>query len=139
MLHHRSLFHPFHQLLLEVLYSYYWPGNVRELENTIERACVLGVPPTITDTDLRLNAKKPIEETCVSFLDNEDDKTLKTFEETIEENGIKLAMETLFEWVILEAIPKVNNERIFPKAIKEDENHWFLNTELAEEYKEECE
>jgi len=63
---------------LEVLYSYYWPGNVRELENTIERACVLGVPPTITDTDLRLNTKKPIEETCVSFLDNEDDKTLKT-------------------------------------------------------------
>ena len=51
---------------------------MRELENTIERACVLGVPPTITDIDLRLNAKKPIEETCVSFLDNEDDKTLKT-------------------------------------------------------------
>ena len=38
-----------------------------------------------------------------------------------------------FEWVILEAIPEVNNERIIPKAIKENENHWFLNTELTEE------
>lgn len=42
-------------------------------------------------------------------------------------------METLFEWVILEAIPEVNNECIIPKVIKEDEKHWFLNTELTEE------
>jgi hypothetical protein len=83
--------------------------------------------------------QKDIDKLYSIFLEQLDDKTLKTFEETIEENGIKLAMETLFEWVILEAIPEVNNERIIPKAIKENENHWLLNTELAEEYKEECE
>jgi hypothetical protein len=80
--------------------------------------------------------QKDIDKLYSIFLEQLDDKTLKTFEETIEENGIKLTMETLFEWVILEAIPEVNNERIIPKAIKENENHWLLNTELTEE---ECE
>ena len=70
-------FTEFCDLSLDALYSYYWPGNVRELENTIERACVLGHPPTIKLADLRLNTKKNTEETCVSFLDDED-KTLKT-------------------------------------------------------------
>lgn len=81
--------------------------------------------------------QKDIDKLYSIFLEQLDDKTLKTFEETIEENGIKLAMETVFEWVILEAIPEVNNERIFPKAIKENENHWFFNTELTEECEEE--
>ena len=40
---------------LKILYDYDWPGNVRELENSIERACVLGVPPYINIRDLRLN------------------------------------------------------------------------------------
>lgn len=62
---------------LEALYSYYWPGNVRELENTIERACVLGTPPTIKVSDLRLNHKKTVEDCSIPFLDS-DDKTLKT-------------------------------------------------------------
>lgn len=81
--------------------------------------------------------QKDIDRLYSIFLEQLDDKTLKTFEETIEEYGIKLAMETLFEWVILEAIPEVNNERIIPKVIKEDEDIWFLHSEL-EEYKEEC-
>ena len=68
----------FCDLSLDALYSYYWPGNVRELENTIERACVLGTPPTIKIADLRLNTKKNTEDTCVSFMDDEEDKTLKT-------------------------------------------------------------
>jgi len=81
--------------------------------------------------------KKDIDKLYSIFLEQLDDKTLETFEETIEVNGIKLALETLFEWVILEAIPEVNNERIIPKAIKENEDIWFLHSEL-EEYKEEC-
>jgi hypothetical protein len=82
--------------------------------------------------------QKDIDKLYSILLEQLNDKTLKTFEETIEVNGIKLALETLFEWVILEAIPRVNNERIIPKAIKENENIWFLHSEL-EEYKEECE
>lgn len=68
----------FCDLSLDALYSYYWPGNVRELENTIERACVLGTPPTIKIADLRLNTKKTTEDTCVSFMTDDEDKTLKT-------------------------------------------------------------
>ena len=67
--------------------------------------------------------QKDIDKLYSIFLEQLDDNTLKTFEETIEENGVKLAMETVFDWVILEAIPEVNNERIFPKA---NEDHWFL-------------
>lgn len=77
--------------------------------------------------------QKDIDKLYSIFLEQLEDKTLKTFEETIEVHGIKLTLETLFEWVILEAIPEVNNERIIPKAIKENENHWFLNSELNEE------
>jgi len=39
---------------LEALRTYPWPGNVRELQNAIERAVVLGKPPTIELTDLPL-------------------------------------------------------------------------------------
>jgi len=37
---------------LDVLRSYAWPGNVRELQNAIERAVVLGTPPTVEPKDL---------------------------------------------------------------------------------------
>jgi DNA-binding NtrC family response regulator len=40
------------QEALEVLNAYDWPGNVRELANVIERAVVLGQPPTIQIEDL---------------------------------------------------------------------------------------
>ena len=39
---------------LEALRAYSWPGNVRELQNAIERAVVLGKPPTIEAADLPL-------------------------------------------------------------------------------------
>jgi len=39
---------------LETLRAYHWPGNVRELQNAIERAVVLGKPPTIAVGDLPL-------------------------------------------------------------------------------------
>jgi DNA-binding NtrC family response regulator len=40
------------QEALEALSAYDWPGNVRELANVIERAVVLGQPPTIQIEDL---------------------------------------------------------------------------------------
>lgn len=39
---------------LQSLFAYGWPGNVRELENSVERACVLGVPPLVTAENLSL-------------------------------------------------------------------------------------
>jgi DNA-binding NtrC family response regulator len=40
------------QEAMEALHAYDWPGNVRELANVIERAVVLGQPPTIHIEDL---------------------------------------------------------------------------------------
>jgi DNA-binding NtrC family response regulator len=40
------------QEALEAITAYDWPGNVRELANVIERAVVLGQPPTIQIEDL---------------------------------------------------------------------------------------
>jgi DNA-binding NtrC family response regulator len=37
---------------IDVLVRYNWPGNVRELENAIERAMVVGKPPSIRPEDL---------------------------------------------------------------------------------------
>jgi transcriptional regulator with PAS, ATPase and Fis domain len=39
---------------LNALRSYSWPGNVRELQNAIERAVVVGKPPTVEAGDLPL-------------------------------------------------------------------------------------
>jgi DNA-binding NtrC family response regulator len=39
-------------LAMQKLLAYDWPGNVRELANVIERAVVLGQPPTIQADDL---------------------------------------------------------------------------------------
>ncbi|MBQ9873966.1 MAG: sigma 54-interacting transcriptional regulator [Thermoguttaceae bacterium] len=38
------------------LNSYHWPGNVRELKNIVERAVLMGNPPTIRKTDLVTSA-----------------------------------------------------------------------------------
>lgn len=45
-------FNEISQEALEALNAYDWPGNVRELANVIERAVVLGQPPTIQVEDL---------------------------------------------------------------------------------------
>jgi DNA-binding NtrC family response regulator len=41
-----------HPEAMDLLMSYDWPGNVRELINAIERAMVVGKPPTIRPEDL---------------------------------------------------------------------------------------
>jgi len=46
----------------QVLLDYSWPGNIRELQNAIERACVLGKPPLIQVSDLRLNLQSSKDE-----------------------------------------------------------------------------
>jgi DNA-binding NtrC family response regulator len=37
---------------MDALVRHNWPGNVRELENAIERAMVVGRPPTVRPEDL---------------------------------------------------------------------------------------
>jgi DNA-binding NtrC family response regulator len=44
---------------MDVLRAYPWPGNVRELQNAVERAVVLGVPPTVEVKDLPLRLTGP--------------------------------------------------------------------------------
>ncbi len=41
---------------VELLRRYRWPGNVRELKNVIERAVLVGTPPTILPDDLLFSA-----------------------------------------------------------------------------------
>ena len=47
---------------MDVIVRYNWPGNVREVENAIERAMVVGKPPSIQPDDLpfRLSEKNHI-------------------------------------------------------------------------------
>ncbi len=47
---------------MDVMVRYNWPGNVRELENAVERAMVVGKPPSIHPDDLpfRLSEKNDI-------------------------------------------------------------------------------
>jgi len=48
---------------LDALRRHRWPGNVRELENAIERAVVIGTPPTVRAGDLPI---KPAPEEALS-------------------------------------------------------------------------
>ncbi len=43
---------------LEALRRHRWPGNVRELENAIERAVVVGTPPTVSAANLPISAPR---------------------------------------------------------------------------------
>jgi DNA-binding NtrC family response regulator len=44
---------------LDLLVRYAWPGNVRELANAVERALVVGRPPTVQADDLPLQLNSP--------------------------------------------------------------------------------
>jgi len=51
----RAMNKPIHDIspeAMKLLMEHAWPGNVRELENAIERAMVIGKPPTIQPQDL---------------------------------------------------------------------------------------
>ncbi len=51
----RAMAKPIHSIspeAMDVIVRYNWPGNVRELENAIERAMVVGKPPSIHLEDL---------------------------------------------------------------------------------------
>lgn len=43
---------------MDILVRYDWPGNVRELENAIERAVVIGKPPSIQQHDLPMTLER---------------------------------------------------------------------------------
>jgi DNA-binding NtrC family response regulator len=47
-------FSDFHPKAMDLLVRYGWPGNVRELANAVERALVVGKPPTVHAQDLPL-------------------------------------------------------------------------------------
>ncbi|HSM18488.1 MAG TPA: helix-turn-helix domain-containing protein [Gemmatimonadales bacterium] len=47
-----------HPDAMQLLMDYAWPGNVRELINAIERAMVVGTPPTIRPEDLPVWGKR---------------------------------------------------------------------------------
>ena len=72
-----------------------------KLFNAIERACVLGNPPTIKFEDLRLNLGETSEESCKTdrfFMDfsdiiNENDMSLKTAVDTFKKNYIKKVLD----------------------------------------------
>lgn len=74
----KKAFSGFSEEAMALLNQYSWPGNVRELENTVERACVLGVPPLIKSSDLRLNVKPAGEGQDVAEALCSEDRTLKT-------------------------------------------------------------
>jgi DNA-binding NtrC family response regulator len=66
------------QEALDALHAYDWPGNVRELANVIERAVVLGQPPTIQIEDLSpgiasAEAERDSRSTPVSYHESVDE------------------------------------------------------------------
>ena len=59
---------------MDALVQHDWPGNVRELENAIERAMVIGTPPSIMREDLPLhsnNKKKTLSSGSLAKIEKE--------------------------------------------------------------------
>lgn len=67
---------------MDILVRYDWPGNVRELENAIERAMVVGTPPTIQPNDLPIQFTEGKKlSSCGSLAEVEKQHIIKTLEE----------------------------------------------------------
>ncbi|MCP4662921.1 MAG: sigma-54-dependent Fis family transcriptional regulator [bacterium] len=55
---------PFEQIspeAMDLLVQHPWPGNVRELANAIERAMVIGIPPSIGASDLPIREQRSMD------------------------------------------------------------------------------
>jgi transcriptional regulator with PAS, ATPase and Fis domain len=67
---------------MDILVRYDWPGNVIELENAIERAMVIGTPPTIRPEDLpfQLSEKKK-KPACGSLAEMEKEHIIEILEQ----------------------------------------------------------
>lgn len=103
---------------LNSLYSYYWPGNVRELENSIERACVLGKPPLITERDLLLQSTNHTETQHFVNFDLQD-KTLKTVMNECKKNYIIKILEEV-QWNQTEAAKVLDVQRTYVSKLIKD-------------------
>jgi DNA-binding NtrC family response regulator len=68
---------------MDILVRYDWPGNIRELENAIERAMVVGVPPSIQPNDLPIQLTEGKKQyPCGSLAEMEKQHIAKTLEDT---------------------------------------------------------
>ena len=103
---------------LHSLYSYYWPGNVRELENSIERACVLGKPPLITEDDLRLQTQTKSELSKNLNIDLVD-KTLKSALNTFKKEYLTKILEET-NWNQTEAAKILDVQRTYVSKLIND-------------------
>ncbi len=67
---------------MDILVRYDWPGNVRELENALERAMVIGTPPSIRPEDLpfQLSEKKK-KPACGSLAEMEKEHIMEILEQ----------------------------------------------------------
>ena len=103
---------------LNSLYSYYWPGNVRELENSIERACVLGKPPLITEHDLRLQTTGKFDVSGL-MISSAEDKTLKSVMNECKKRYIIKVLEEV-QWNQTEAAKILGVQRTYVSKLMND-------------------
>ncbi len=101
---------------LKLLMTYSWPGNVRELENSIERACVLGMPPYITPDDLQIAVKKSDGMMMLSerksYDADEDDRTLKTALNRFKKNYVVQVLKAV-DWNQTQAAKVLDIQRTY--------------------------
>lgn len=111
-------FKGFSKSAIDDLLEYYWPGNVRELENTIERACVLGTPPFIQSTDLRMNSK--INQNQANKSDDKSiDKSLKNAITEFKKNYVIQVLEQV-SWNQTEAAKVLDIQRTYLAKLMTD-------------------
>ncbi len=104
LLKHKSEVHKdfegFSEVAKKTIQTYMWPGNIRELSNAIERACIVGCPPLIQNSDLRLPNDLDIlqkEEEIKNIAEesfSKNDKTLKTALKAFKRNYVSLILQS---------------------------------------------